>query len=132
MDGTPPLHYWIVGLGKEESPNLSVPPRNNSQILQIFQSRRSIDLSQEKRLISEMKLPTDIVPNSYKLELYPSLQDNTFHGRVIINASCVRTTSEINLHSQTDMQIDTQDILVRKVNEEQYVTVCLYLPPRAS
>lgn len=81
-------------------------------------SRRAIDLSQEKKLISESRLPQDLVPNSYKLDLHPNFQDNTFHGRVLINATVLKWTNEIQLHSQVDMQIDTQDVLVRRTNSE--------------
>lgn len=59
------------------------------------------------------------MPNSYKLDLYPNFQDNSFHGRVIINATVLKWTNEINLHSQTDMQIDTQDVLVRRVSADE-------------
>lgn len=90
-----------------------------------MKSRRAIDLSQEKKLISESRLPEDIVPNSYKLDLYPNFQDNSFHGRVIINATVLKWTNEINLHSQVDMQIDTQDVLVRRVSPDEYVNFSL-------
>lgn len=81
----------------------------------LLQHRRAIDLALEKRLISEMQLPKDIVPNSYKLDLYPSLYDSTFHGRVLINATVVGLTNEIALHAHTDLQIETSDVTVREI-----------------
>lgn len=97
-------------LGKfEYLPFNSIQPKST-------RSRRAIDLSQEKKLISESRLPQDLVPNSYKLDLHPNFQDNTFHGRVLINATVLKWTNEIQLHSQVDMQIDTHDVLVRRTN----------------
>lgn len=89
--------------------------------LQSAKTRRAIDLSQEKKLISESRLPGEMEPNSYKLDLHPSFLDNTFHGRVVINATVMKWTNEITLHCQVDMQIDTQDVLVRRVNPDAYV-----------
>lgn len=61
------------------------------------------------------------MPSSYKLDLHPSFQDNTFHGRVVIYARVLKWTNEIQLHSHQDMQIDTHDVLVRKISSEPYV-----------
>lgn len=87
----------------------------------MIRSRRGIDLSQEKKLISESRLPVDIEPFDYHLDLYPNFQDNSFHGRVVIKATVLKWTNEINLHSQEDMQIDTQDVIIRRINPETWV-----------
>lgn len=74
-------------------------------------------------MISESRLPAELTPHAYKLDLYPNFQDNSFHGRVVINATVLKWTNEINLHSHEDMQIDTQDVIIRRINPETYVSV---------
>lgn len=79
---------------------------------QQIRHRRSIDLSAEHSLISDSRLPKEITPNSYDIELRPLIEDSTFTGTVKINASWQEQTNKITLHAHHDLQIDDSDIRV--------------------
>lgn len=66
---------------------------------------RSIDVSAAHSLINEPKLKVDLSPKSYKLELEPLMENNTFRGRVIINVEWETESKEISLHTHQDLKI---------------------------
>lgn len=84
----------------------------NHLIHQQIRHRRSIDLSAEHSLISDSRLPKEITPNSYDIELRPLIEDSTFTGTVKINCSWQEQTNKITLHAHHDLQIADSDIRV--------------------
>lgn len=79
----------------------------------ITRDRRSIELSSAQKLITDNRLPTDIEPLSYILNLHPDLEASTFTGNVKINLTWKTEAKAIELHSHYDLQIDESNVRVR-------------------
>ncbi|KAK9874640.1 hypothetical protein WA026_005466 [Henosepilachna vigintioctopunctata] len=77
--------------------------------------KRSIDLIQAHGLISDSRLPLDITPSSYDLELQPFLEEGTFKGKIKISATWVEETNEITLHADANVQIT--DVQVKEIDD---------------
>lgn len=88
----------------------------------VIRNRRSIELSSAQKLITDSRLPTDIEPLSYILELHPDLESSTFAGIVKINITWKAETKTIELHSRYDLHIDETKVRVRLLNSnDSYV-----------
>ncbi|XP_050097028.1 aminopeptidase N [Anopheles aquasalis] len=83
-----------------------------------YRIRRSIDLSATNPLISDVRLPTDLVPVSYSLYLHPDLQRATFTGTVNITMLCTKRTNQITLHAHHDLRVDEVNLSVVAVPAE--------------
>lgn len=81
-----------------------------------YRIRRSIDLSATNPLISDVRLPTDLVPVSYSLYLHPDLQRTTFTGAVNITILCTKRTNQITLHAHHDLRVDEVNLTVVPVD----------------
>ena len=57
------------------------------------------------------RLPENVLPNSYSIELEPSEDMNSYTGKMEIKASITKTTKEIILHSK-DLEIKSATICV--------------------
>uniref|UniRef100_A0A2M4AFZ3 Aminopeptidase n=1 Tax=Anopheles triannulatus TaxID=58253 RepID=A0A2M4AFZ3_9DIPT len=77
-----------------------------------YRLRRSIDLSATNPLISDVRLPTDLVPVSYSLYLHPDLQRATFTGAVNLTMLCTKRTNRITLHAHHDLRVDEVNLTV--------------------
>uniref|UniRef100_A0A182FIT5 Aminopeptidase n=1 Tax=Anopheles albimanus TaxID=7167 RepID=A0A182FIT5_ANOAL len=82
-----------------------------------YRIRRSIDLSATNPLISDVRLPADLVPVSYSLYLHPDLQRATFTGTVNITILCTKRTNQITLHAHHDLRVDEVNLTVVPVVE---------------
>ncbi|KAL3276602.1 hypothetical protein HHI36_011974 [Cryptolaemus montrouzieri] len=67
--------------------------------------KRSIDLIQAHSLISDNRLPLEVTPNSYNLELLPFIDQGNFEGKVKITVTWVDQTDEITLHADENLEI---------------------------
>lgn len=67
--------------------------------------KRSIDLIAAHGLISDGRLPREVIPNRYKLEIQPFPNDGNFKGTVKINITWVERTDEITLHADPALEI---------------------------
>lgn len=67
--------------------------------------RRSIDLIAAHNLISDGRLPRDVTPNYYNLELQPFPNGGNFKGRVKINVTWQDATDEIMIHAHQDLAV---------------------------
>ncbi|XP_018561652.1 aminopeptidase N [Anoplophora glabripennis] len=67
--------------------------------------KRSIDLIAAHSLISQERLPQDVVPNGYHLSLQPFPADGYFDGKVKITATVQHKTSEIIVHADQDLVV---------------------------
>lgn len=76
-------------------------------------NRRSIELSSAQKLITDNRLPTDIEPLSYILNLHPDFETSTFTGIVKINLTWKTEAKAIELHTHYDLQIDQPNVRVR-------------------
>lgn len=71
---------------------------------------RSIDLSAAHSLISDSRLPGEIVPNNYTLDLRPNLEESSFTGKIKIIMTWQEPTNKITLHASHDLEIADGDI----------------------
>lgn len=60
-----------------------------------------------------VRLPKNVVPIEYNIQLKPDLDNFTFEGIETINLKILKNTKEITLHSK-EIEIDTADILINK------------------
>ncbi|XP_058063997.1 aminopeptidase N [Anopheles bellator] len=79
-----------------------------------YRIRRSIDLSAANPLISDARLPTDLVPVNYSLYLHPVLERATFSGAVNITIVCTKATNQLTLHAHHDLRVDEVNLRVRQ------------------
>lgn len=84
--------------------------------------KRSIDLISSLEHISDTKLPRDVAPTGYRLELQPFLEEGEFQGHVTINITCQEDTDKITLHAHQDLEIPDGDVSVTYLVPEQVTT----------
>lgn len=84
--------------------------------------RRSADVSpsdtRQITNISDTRLPRDVTPAGYRLELQPFLEEGEFHGHVTINITCQEDTDKITLHAHPELEISESDVGVTYVAPE--------------
>lgn len=86
-----------------------------NEILKVIAARkRSIDLIAAHSLISDGRLPREVTPNIYKLEIQPYPEQGYFTGRVTINVTWQETADEITLHAHQNLKVNLSDIVVTK------------------
>lgn len=73
-------------------------------------SKRSIDLIAAHGLIGDARLPREVAPNRYYIELQPFIEEGYFKGRVKINITWQEPTNEIVLHADQDLEIANSDV----------------------
>lgn len=83
--------------------------------------RRSIDLIAAHGLISETRLPREVIPNSYFLDLRPYIEEGYFEGKVKINITWQEPTSEITLHAHQDLEIKNITVVQTVPDDETLV-----------
>ncbi|XP_070504171.1 aminopeptidase N-like [Chironomus tepperi] len=71
---------------------------------------RSIDLSATHSLVSETKLPGEVVPNNYTLDLRPNVDEATFTGSVVIVVTFQEPTNKVVLHASHSLDIAENEI----------------------
>lgn len=86
--------------------------------LQSRLSRRSIDLAAAHSLIPDTRLPGNVQPNCYTLDVRPNFEDNVFGGNVKINVSVVEDTETILLHAHFDLELDESEVKVIQIKPE--------------
>lgn len=95
-----------------------------AQLFQVQCShKRSIDLIAAHSLISDTRLPREVTPNSYILDLHPYPEEGSFTGRIKINITWQETTDRITLHAQEDLVINHSEVSVTQYapDDETYV-----------
>lgn len=75
-----------------------------------FAAKRSIDLIAAHSLISDGRLPREVTPNSYRLDLQPFPEEGYFTGRVRINVTWQDTSDMITLHAHQNLEILSTEI----------------------
>jgi hypothetical protein len=78
-------------------------------------SRRSVDLTDPKAHVDDSRLPRDVIPTAYHLDLHPFLEEGFFKGRVLINITCCEATNMIILHAHEDLQIAHSEVTVKQL-----------------
>lgn len=88
-----------------------------------IRNRRSIELSSAQKLITDNRLPTDIEPLSYILDLRPDFESSTYTGKIRMNLTWKAESKIIELHSHYDLQIDETNVRVQLLNGDEYVNI---------
>lgn len=78
-------------------------------------SRRSIDLSAAHSLISDTRLPGEIIPNNYTLDLRPNVEESTFTGKVVIIMTVHEPTNRVVLHAAHELEIAENEVKLTQV-----------------
>ena len=76
---------------------------------------RSIDLSATHSLVSETKLPGEIIPNNYTLDLRPNVDESTFSGNVVITITFQEPTNKVVLHASHALDVAENEIKLYEI-----------------
>lgn len=80
---------------------------------------RSIDLSAAHSLISDSRLPGEITPNNYTIDLRPSMEESTFTGKIKIIMTVLEPTNQITLHASHDLEVAETDIKLTRIGMDE-------------
>jgi aminopeptidase N len=80
---------------------------------------RSIDLSAAHSLISDSKLPGEITPNNYTIDLRPNMEESTFTGKIKIVLTWQEPTNQITLHASHELEVAESDIKLSKIGMDE-------------
>lgn len=80
---------------------------------------RSIDLSAAHSLISDSRLPGEITPNNYTIDLRPNIEESTFSGKIKIVLTWQEPTNQITLHASHDLEVAESDIKLSKIGMDE-------------
>ncbi|XP_046740953.1 aminopeptidase N [Diprion similis] len=78
--------------------------------------KRSVDLNEVYSMIGSYRLPKEIQPTSYRLELQPFIKEGKFKGRVKIHIVPTDKTDRITLNVHPDLQISHSDVRVTQLD----------------
>ena len=82
--------------------------------------KRSIDLNDVYHTkLGQHRLPKEVVPTSYHLELQPFIGDDKFKGRVKINVTWTDTSDKITLNVHPDLHISQYSVRALEPSLEQ-------------
>lgn len=80
---------------------------------------RSIDLSAAHSLISDSRLPGEITPNNYTIDLRPNIEESTFSGKIKIIMTWQEPTNQITIHAAHELEISESDIKLSKIGMDE-------------
>lgn len=80
---------------------------------------RSIDLSAAHSLISDSRLPGEITPNNYTIDLRPNMEESTFTGKIKIVLTWQEPTNQITLHAAHNLEVAESDIKLSKIGMDE-------------
>lgn len=80
---------------------------------------RSIDLSAAHSLIADSKLPGEILPTKYTIEIRPNLEEYNFWGKIKIGLIWQEPTNKIVLHASNELEIADDDVKVLQYSSER-------------
>ena len=88
-------------------------------ILQI-EAKRSIDLNDVYlSKVNQRRLPTEVVPNSYHVELQPFIGNDKFNGRVRIHVTWTDISDTIVLNAHPDLAITKYNVKIIQASFEE-------------
>ncbi|XP_063218253.1 aminopeptidase N isoform X2 [Bacillus rossius redtenbacheri] len=76
--------------------------------------RRSVDLTEAWDHAQDARLPREVVPTGYRLQLLPDPGTGRWRGRVWINITCLEGTDTVVLHAHEDLDLAHSDVAVRR------------------
>lgn len=80
---------------------------------------RSIDLSAAHSLISDSRLPGEITPNNYTIDLRPNMEESTFTGKIKMVLTVQEPTNQITMHASHDLEVAETDIKLTKIGMDE-------------
>lgn len=80
---------------------------------------RSIDLSAAHSLISDSRLPGEITPNNYTIDLRPNMEESTFTGKIKMIMTVLEPTNQITLHASHDLEVAETEIKLSKIGMDE-------------
>ncbi|KAG7187593.1 hypothetical protein KM043_016661 [Ampulex compressa] len=84
------------------------------------QSKRSVDLNDVYHFKGrQYRLPKEIVPTSYHLELQPFIEEAKFKGRVKVNVTWTDTSDRITLSVHPDIRITDAEVRIIQLGPEE-------------
>ncbi|KAK6617492.1 hypothetical protein RUM44_005080 [Polyplax serrata] len=95
----------------------------------LIKFKRSIDLISSIEHVSDVRLPRDIAPVGYILELQPFFDEKEFQGHVTINITCMEDTDKIILNAHQELDISESDITVVHISSNMPVKKSIAMPP---
>ncbi|KAK1121271.1 hypothetical protein K0M31_010578 [Melipona bicolor] len=82
--------------------------------------KRSIDLNDVYlSKVNQRRLPTEVVPNSYHVELQPFIGNDKFNGRVRIHVTWTDTSDTIVLNAHPDLAITKYNVKIIQASFEE-------------
>lgn len=87
--------------------------------LKVLRLPRSIDLSAAHSLISDSRLPGEITPNNYTLDIRPNLEESTFTGKIKIVLTWQEPTNKITLHASHALEVAENDIKLLQIGVDE-------------
>jgi hypothetical protein len=82
---------------------------------------RSIDLSAAHSLIQDTRLPGEIMPNNYTLDIRPNIEDSKFTGSVIIIMTFLEPTNKVVLHAGHDLEVAEEEIKLAQIGVDESI-----------
>jgi len=82
-------------------------------------STRSIDLSAAHQLISDTRLPGEIVPNNYTIDLRPNMEESKFTGKIKIVMTWQEPTNQITIHCHNDLEVAENTIRLSQIGVDR-------------
>ncbi|XP_041449653.1 leucyl-cystinyl aminopeptidase isoform X2 [Drosophila obscura] len=80
--------------------------------------KRDIDLSALYMGISEDRLPKEIIPLSYEIQIEPNIEEQTFCGYVKINLRWIADLKKIVLHAHFDLILKDDKIKLNQIKRD--------------
>lgn len=77
-----------------------------------------MDLISSLERLADTRLPRDVTPSGYHLELQPFFEEGEFQGHVTINITCQEDTDKITIHAHQDLEIPEADVTVIQLPAE--------------
>ncbi|XP_034660437.1 aminopeptidase N isoform X1 [Drosophila subobscura] len=80
--------------------------------------KRDIDVSSLYMGISEDRLPKEIVPLSYEVQIEPNIEEQTFTGYIKIHLRWINDLKKISLHAHFDLTLEDKKIKLKQMTTD--------------
>lgn len=75
-------------------------------------------MSAAHALIADSKLPGEILPTKYTLDLRPNLEESNFWGKIKILMTVQEPTNKVVLHASNYLEINDDDVKLFDISSE--------------
>jgi len=74
-------------------------------------------MSASHALTTDDRLPKDVIPNSYKLQLDINYEEFTFSGLIKMHLGCKADSNKVLFHAHHDLNVNDRKITLQKINK---------------